>query len=406
MSANKRRFELVEGSSSKFWEIALDGASYTVTYGRIGGSGVSKTTETASAEEAAADVAKLIREKTKKGYTEPGSSAPPTFRPPVHLGTHQHLDRFMNYKVVDFAPDAADEESASQGGRRKFPALRELDKYVFAVRLDYEEEASIFNDRMDALFNDPKVAELRGLVIGNWFGDSPEPSNDVVALLAKQGGKLKALKGLFFGDIVQEEQEISWIQQSDCGPLVKGMPQLEELVIRGGEDLRLTKLASESLTSLTLQTGGLSAKAVADVIAGKLPKLRNLVLWLGDENYGGDCTVEDLAPLLTGNKFPALEHLGLQDSRIQDDIAVAIAKSPLLARLKSLDLSMGTLSDTGAEALLASPHLRKLQHLNLRHHYMSTAMMAKLKALGIPSLDVSDREEGEEEDDRYIEVSE
>ena len=81
MSANKRRFELVEGSSSKFWEIAIDGASYTVTYGRIGSSGVSKTTETASAEEAAADVAKLIREKTKKGYTEPGSSAPPVFRP-------------------------------------------------------------------------------------------------------------------------------------------------------------------------------------------------------------------------------------------------------------------------------------------------------------------------------------
>ena len=31
-----RRFELSEGSSNKFWEIAGEGAGYTVRYGKIG----------------------------------------------------------------------------------------------------------------------------------------------------------------------------------------------------------------------------------------------------------------------------------------------------------------------------------------------------------------------------------
>ena len=34
-----RRFELVEGTSSKFWQIELSGASFTVTFGRLGTSG-------------------------------------------------------------------------------------------------------------------------------------------------------------------------------------------------------------------------------------------------------------------------------------------------------------------------------------------------------------------------------
>jgi predicted DNA-binding WGR domain protein len=34
-----RRFELVEGSSSKFWQVELSGSSFTVTWGRIGTAG-------------------------------------------------------------------------------------------------------------------------------------------------------------------------------------------------------------------------------------------------------------------------------------------------------------------------------------------------------------------------------
>jgi len=66
----KRRFELVEGTSSKFWEIAVDGASYTTTYGRIGTSGQSTTKTASSPEKAQAEADKLVTEKTKKGYVK------------------------------------------------------------------------------------------------------------------------------------------------------------------------------------------------------------------------------------------------------------------------------------------------------------------------------------------------
>jgi predicted DNA-binding WGR domain protein len=62
------RYELVEGTSSKFWEISLDGASFTVRYGRIGTDGQSQTKSFATAEAAQTEHDKLVREKTKKGY--------------------------------------------------------------------------------------------------------------------------------------------------------------------------------------------------------------------------------------------------------------------------------------------------------------------------------------------------
>ncbi|MCU0676516.1 MAG: DUF4132 domain-containing protein [Myxococcota bacterium] len=68
-----RRFELVEGSSSKFWEIAQEGSTYTVCFGRIGTNGQTQTKDLGSDAAAASAVAKLIAEKTKKGYSEVGA---------------------------------------------------------------------------------------------------------------------------------------------------------------------------------------------------------------------------------------------------------------------------------------------------------------------------------------------
>ena len=67
-----RRFELVDGSSSKFWEVSRSGAEVRTRYGRIGSAG--QTTVKAEADEgrAAALLARLIAEKTGKGYREVG----------------------------------------------------------------------------------------------------------------------------------------------------------------------------------------------------------------------------------------------------------------------------------------------------------------------------------------------
>ncbi len=80
-----RRFEFVEGTSAKFWQVALDGASFTVTWGKIGAAGQTQTKAFASAEKARAEHDKLVAEKTKKGYVEVGApaAAPPAAAPPA-----------------------------------------------------------------------------------------------------------------------------------------------------------------------------------------------------------------------------------------------------------------------------------------------------------------------------------
>src|SRR5262249_41027511 len=139
------------------------------------------------------------------------------------------------------------------------------------------------------------------------------------------------------------------------------------------------------------------------------PALEHLELWLGTANYGADTTPDDLAGILAGTRLPSLVRLGLRNSEIADDVAVAAARSPLLGRLRGLDLSLGTLGDRGAEALLAGPHLARLEKLDLHHHYVSPDVVARLEALGI-EIDAGDAHEPEDPDDpesdRYVAHSE
>jgi DNA ligase-1 len=69
MSAT-RRFELCAGTSNKFWEIALKGSDVTVRFGRIGTQGQSTVKSFPDETAASNHAAKLVREKTGKGYIE------------------------------------------------------------------------------------------------------------------------------------------------------------------------------------------------------------------------------------------------------------------------------------------------------------------------------------------------
>jgi predicted DNA-binding WGR domain protein len=66
----KRYFELVAGTSRKFWAISLSGSDVTTRWGRIGTDGQSKAKTFKDAATAKREHDKLIAEKTSKGYTE------------------------------------------------------------------------------------------------------------------------------------------------------------------------------------------------------------------------------------------------------------------------------------------------------------------------------------------------
>jgi predicted DNA-binding WGR domain protein len=65
-----RRFEYVEGTSSKFWEITSSSREVTVRYGRIGSNGQTQTKSFTSETAAAEHAEKQIASKLSKGYRE------------------------------------------------------------------------------------------------------------------------------------------------------------------------------------------------------------------------------------------------------------------------------------------------------------------------------------------------
>jgi predicted DNA-binding WGR domain protein len=75
------RYEFSEGSSNKFWQIDLEGTSFTTTYGRLGTDGQSSLKEYDSEEKAKKEYDKLVAEKVKKGYTLVGGAAPAAAKP-------------------------------------------------------------------------------------------------------------------------------------------------------------------------------------------------------------------------------------------------------------------------------------------------------------------------------------
>ncbi len=305
---------------------------------------------------------------------------------------NDNLDTFCGKNVIDFNSEED---------------IKGSDNYVYRLRLDYE--ALDGGDKMAALITTfaetPIAATVKELIIGQWDYDSSNDAGDVVAILVELKDAFKNLKSLFIGDITAEEQEISWIQQSDLSPLLAAYPNLELLQIRGGDGLRLSALKHPNLKTLIIETGGLPPDVVNDVSNAHLPNLEKLELWLGEENYGFDSKIEDFEAIINGSKFPKLTYLGLKNSIIQDEIAQKVAKSPILEQLHTLDLSMGILTDVGAQALVDSPKIKQLAYLNLNHHFMSDGMMAQFKGLGI-AVSMNDQGDADNEDERYIEVSE
>jgi uncharacterized protein (TIGR02996 family) len=70
------RYEYIEGSSSKFWQIELAGASFTTTHGKIGSTGQTLLKQWPDAATAKKEHDKLVAQKTKKGYVLVSAAKP------------------------------------------------------------------------------------------------------------------------------------------------------------------------------------------------------------------------------------------------------------------------------------------------------------------------------------------
>lgn len=308
----------------------------------------------------------------------------------VKVAFYEHQEEFAGYKVV-----------AWEAGK----PLENLHNTAYRITVEYEDTVE-FSEKLRQYLSDPASAQTRALVVGQWNAEAFESdSSDAASALIAGATSLPHLHALFFGDITMEECEISWLHNIDVSPLMNAYPALTHFTVRGGNGLAFSELHSAHLTHLVVQSGGLSAEVVRQIAAAKLPTLEHLELYLGTDDYGASYQQGDLQPIYRGENLPALRYLGLRNAYDQDQIAIAVAASAIVSRLNVLDLSLGTLSNDGGEALCqAADNLRHLQKIDLRHHYMDDAMLAKIVASGLKA-DVSDREDIDS-DWRYVAIGE
>ncbi len=276
------------------------------------------------------------------------------------------LEEFAGRRVVDF------ENADSWQGPEAAYRLRE----------EYDDEVKVA-DRLAALLEQPEIEQLEALIIGAWSGAfEGGDAGQIVQELVRAAPRLPALKSLFFGEMTYEECEISWINLTNLSPLLTAFAGLESLRVRGGTALSFSRVRHDKLKELAIETGGLPRSAIRELFLCDFPALEHLELLLGEEHYGFDGGVEDLQPLLSGKLYPRLKFLGLMNSAIANDIAAVAVNAPIVARLETLDLSLGNLDDEGVRSLSGLAGNTQLRRLNISHHYASQESVAALvKAL-------------------------
>jgi hypothetical protein len=307
------------------------------------------------------------------------------------MGIWNHIDVFQGKKVVDFDPNEG---------------IKNPEELVYRIRFDWdrEEEAS---GMLDVFANDPRAESVKELIIGMPSEDGEEMEVIYEGLL-RHAEKMPRLSALFLGDIIDEENMISWITQGHVTPLVQAFPALTYFGVRGAQELSFEGFSHPRLKSLVVQTGGLDRLVLLDILGADLPRLEHLEIWLGTENYGGNTEIDDLMELLEGGLFPNVKVLGLCNADLTDDIAnvlLDMGENSIVGRLDELNLSGGTLSASGARALIDNPQIGSLSRLNLRHHFVvKESLQQALLHLG-PEV-VLGAPETDDADWRYVEAGE
>jgi len=401
------------GDSNGFWNIQVEGETITISQGNEGEPGESQTSSCASSDAAEQEAESLIAAKLAEGYREVNEDGHQFASNPFKPGEKMVVRRLPKPKAIeeifpelDFEPEADDSRTTTSldiqtfhSGLEQHPTSQHAATFIgrpvqvldaevaedgqVVYRLAMDWDGGSFEESLDQLLETGAAAEAVGIVVGAWSDVMSDGAIDVMAQLVNHRDRLPKLAALFFGDVIQEESEISWIELGDISPLLAGFPTLELLRVRGGENLKISKPHHINLRGLAIESGGLDVNVVRSILKGHFPNLEHLELWLGSGGYGGTCQIEDLQPLFAGDLFPKLSTLALRNCEFTDEIAGVFVNSPLAKRIETLDLSYGTFSDDGARAILSLPANGTLKALVVRHHFTTTEMEEALQALPI-----------------------
>lgn len=220
------------------------------------------------------------------------------------------------------------------------------------------------------------------------------------------------LRELGFDDFGSDDAELSWVACGDFSSAWAHLPRLQSLVIKGGAGAKLGEIVLPELRRFVRISGGLSRTELAAISRARWPALEHLEIWTGSGDYGADTTILDLLPIFSGEGLPTLSHLGVVNSELVDDVIPELARSPLLTRLRTLDLSKGVLAHVGAARLVEHAEaFRHLTSIDLGENHLATSDLARIRAV-LPRVTGAlqrERYEVDEDDDdhgRYVAVGE
>jgi len=250
-------------------------------------------------------------------------------------------------------------------------------------------------DHLKLLLQDPKVTEVEALIcqMSHWGYFVNMGFYTFAEILVDAHQQLTNLKSLFIGDVEEDiyredrqqgncDYNRYRIELGDISLILDAYPNLEVLQVRGcSESLECALQSHKHLRTLIIETGNITNKSISQIFTLHLPTLEYFELWLGKANNYYSVSTNKLLPLLLDNSFPNLTYLGLRNSEYTNDIAMNVAQSPIIERLAVLDLSMGALTDDGAEALLNCQAINRLHTLNVSLNRLSPNMIQQLSQL-------------------------
>ncbi len=307
----KRRFEFVEGASSKFWEVEVTGVSHTVQYGRIGTNGQIKTKTFPTPEEATLDADRLTRERVAKGFREPAnagaSGAPLPLRytltqsnpDSIVMITHDGSRLITNGVVQDFASRGAATEHLE-----RVISLRKRDGYAVSVPEPVGLDAARPTKQ-----SDENVAVTSA--DGNWTvtfrGEASVPDAACVTLLRRlsqdapkrvqvicdltspgahwtkaiAGRRFSSVHAFVFDTHFQTQTRQANNSIGELAPTFGAFPSLERAFVTGKLALKACK--HPTLRELHLLGEPLTESFLRGLGASELPALTRLVVSLAQE---------------------------------------------------------------------------------------------------------------------------
>lgn len=411
-----RRFE----SADRFWEIAIDDTTVRTRSGKIGTDGKANAPKKLKSRGLAVqDVEKRIAEQRAKGLvevtqvveTEPSNVELETQiieepndagrclvyadwlqgqgHPRGELGVLQASraarpgDAALakaEHKLFESHPALAPARVVEAAKRTKKTGESDADRttvtwengFIVGARIARATDKLPYTVRelVAELLSHPAGRFLRELRVGSLGPDVHDYAPVIDEIIR---GCPSTLRTLALVDLPPGTAELVFANLADVTPLLEATPLLEELRLAGNHVV-LRALELPKLRRLAIAT---SDEAVLLTLANAtLPALESLQLASGDAPMPPAALAKVLSPAWQTRS------LSITGTANTDQLVPYLLKSALLPKLAGVDLSGGTLSDSGAGLLLAArDKLEHLEYLDVSGNTLSATMAKQLSNL-------------------------